>query len=1138
MDANEVSRIAADRLHRQAVAVGHDPCDPYRFVSAEAARRNLVVERLPRGDVRLHGGLALYDPDALLILHEATGDEFTDAFLVAHEIGHAELGGEHQFSATAGADPLRSSDAVPVGVDRVVDYNRKERREVQMDLFAREFLLPRSWLRRLHLEEGATATAISQKSKAPFGVVAQQLFDALLLPAVAPAPERAVAAKPLNPDQLQAVRHREKPYLLEAGPGTGKTQTLVARVHDLLADQIAPENILVLTFSNRAAGELSERITQKTPEASTRMWIGTFHAFGLDLVRRFHDRLGLPVEPRLIDRTDAIELLENDYPRLDLVHFKNLWDPAQPLNLILNAISRANDEVVDSAQYLELSERMLKSAATSEQKSAAQKSIEVGKVFAAYERLKLENGCVDFGDLVSMPVRLCEASPEIREHLTALYHHVLVDEFQDVNRSSIRLLKAITRDGTDLWAVGDAKQSIYRFRGASSFNMRRFGGDDFPGGARGRLTVNYRSVPEVRDAFLRFAADMRVVDGADVALQTDRTATAQFPEYRAVDTDDQEIAAVAEAIEELRAAGHDYRHQAILCSGNERLARMAQGLEQLKVPVLYLGILFERSEIKDLLCLLSIIVDRRAMGLLRVAAMDQFQVDLADVDRVLAFLKDSGEAPLQWTGKLESIKGLTPDGIAGLKRIAQLVQDFPINADPWTVVAAILLDRTRVVADIATQTDVVVRSRGIAIWQFMNFLRAQPVAKGLPIARVLERIRRLVLHADDRELRQLPASAQGIDAVRLMTMHGSKGLEFEVVHIPGLTAASLPRSPAASLARTIVPPDGMIEGATGSAADASKEAILDEQECLFFVALSRARDRLLLYSPTKSANGNARPCSPFIDRLSGTVRLRRTAPAQSIPPAAGEAPLPIELEGPFSFTDYQLALYERCPRRFLYTHVLDIGGRRSETAFMKLHVAVQEVVDLLTQRSGAMPSFDEIEQHLAEVWETRGPVDHGYADEYKRIARQLIRFFIDSGAAMKPLASPQLRFPIAGGEIVIEPDQVLADTAGQVHMRRVRTGHKPFKDEENLAAAAFRIAASAHTPGCTVQLVYLSDASVTPVKMTERVLKNRAESIAAKLAAVKGGYFPLNESMTCPRCPAYFVCGRVPAGALIKKISA
>jgi Zn-dependent peptidase ImmA (M78 family) len=229
--------------------------EPYAFACAEAKRRNLAVEKVPQGDIRLHGGRALYDPDALLILHEDAGEDFANSFLVAHEVGHVEFGGQEEFSSTTSADPLRSSEVAPVGVDRVVDYSRRGRREVQMDLFAREFLLPRSWMRRLHLDDKATASEIAARCKAPFAVVAQQLLDALLLPSVVLAPPKRAAVKLLNSDQKKAVEHRGKPYLLEAGPGTGKTQTLVARVTDLLASGVSAGRMLVLTFSNKAAGE-------------------------------------------------------------------------------------------------------------------------------------------------------------------------------------------------------------------------------------------------------------------------------------------------------------------------------------------------------------------------------------------------------------------------------------------------------------------------------------------------------------------------------------------------------------------------------------------------------------------------------------------------------------------------------------------------------------------------------------------------------------------------------------------------------------------------------------------------------------------------------------------------------------------
>lgn len=141
MDTIEVSRQRAEQLHNALATSGVCPTQPHVFALAEARRRNIEVERVPKGDVRLHGARALYDPDALLILHEDVGDDFVHAFLIAHEIGHVECGGEDEYSTTENADPLRTAEAAPVGVDRVVDYSRRERQEVQMDLFAREFLL-------------------------------------------------------------------------------------------------------------------------------------------------------------------------------------------------------------------------------------------------------------------------------------------------------------------------------------------------------------------------------------------------------------------------------------------------------------------------------------------------------------------------------------------------------------------------------------------------------------------------------------------------------------------------------------------------------------------------------------------------------------------------------------------------------------------------------------------------------------------------------------------------------------------------------------------------------------------------------------------------------------------------------------
>lgn len=1134
MDAVELARQTAERLHLEAVSRGADPWKPYEFAKAEAKRRTIAVEKLPKDDVRLRGALALWDPDALTVLHEDAGDDFANAFLVSHELGHIELGGSAEESVSLSADPSRPAEAAPVGVDRVIDYGRRERREVQMDLFGREFLLPRSVARRLHVEQGMTASAIASRLGAPFEVVAQQLLEALLLPAVT-LDERPREEKPLNDDQKKAAEHWGAPFVLEAGPGTGKTQTLVARVEWLLDVKNVPaDEILVLTFSNKAAGELADRIAAKRPRAAAAMWVGTFHSFGLDIIRRYYDRLGLPPNPRMMDRTEAIDLLSDGFPRLGLTHYQNLWDPSFEISEILAAISRAKDEVVGPAQYTRLAGDMLAVASTADQIAMAEKCQEVAKVYAFYETLKSERKCLDFGDLVSRPVELVESDTEALQYLRGRHRHVLVDEFQDVNRASVRLLKAIAGDGDNLWVVGDAKQSIYRFRGASSVNVARFGKEDFAGGKRGRLRINYRSTGEIVDTFVEFARrDMIAAAGDEVDLEPDRRRSGAKPQYRAVELAPDEIAAVAEAIAENKAAGIAYRDQAVLCTGNERLGRFVAGLESLGLPVLYLGSLFERDEIQELLSLLSMLTDRRAMGLVRIATMAPFRLNLSEVAAVIRHLKEAEEQPVEWLGAIAGIADLSQDARRSLARLRDALQGFDSRSAPWPVLAAFLLDRTKIAAEISSSEGVSDRARGVAIWQFMNFVRSQPSGPGLPARRLLDRIRRLVLLSDERDLRELPAAAQGIDAVRLMTIHGSKGLEFRAVHIPGMNADTLPRSP--NHVRACPPPDGMVEGVDGTGIEVLKAGHVEEQECLFFVALSRARDRLLLYSPTRTANGRTRARSPFVDRLSDKVEHGSVRPRSSLPIPADDIPVPIGFPAGIRLTDHKLGLYERCPRRFLYTHVLEVGGRRTETPFMRMHGAVRAVVDWLIESASA-PSPVEVNNRLAEAWDEKGLDDQGYSGDFERIARQLTGYFLECRSGYGRLPATEMRLIVTGGEIVVTPDEVLSARNGRTHVRSVRTGHAGSKDLESVPTAVFALAAEGAFPGCTVELVHLSDAAVNAVSMKPRMLANRREAAVGVFEKIRAGRFPRKESTrTCPRCPAFFICGPIPGGPLEKE---
>lgn len=1127
MDAIELARQLAAQLHTDAIARGMSFWNAYEFVVSEAAHHGYDVETTLSGAAVLDGGKAKLLPSEELILHEKKGTLFEQALLVAHEIGHAKLGDAEDDTSAQNIDFARASEPSPVGEERVVDYGRKQRREIQMDLFAREFLLPRFMVRRLHIDDGLSANEIAKRLDAPFDVVAQQLFDALLLPPIELASNEEKLEPPLNDCQKEAATHRGVAYLLGAGPGTGKTQTLVARVKGLLDEGVDPRRILLLTFSNKAAAEMAERIARTRPLEAASLWVGTFHAFGLDVIRRFYVELGMLKDPWMLDRTEAVALLEDEFPRFGLIHYQNLYDPTQVISDLISAISRAKDEVIGPEEYAQLGREMLNSATSLDEREAAEKVLEVARVYGAYEALKREKNCIDFGDLVWLPVKLLEENTDIREHFAALYDHVLVDEYQDVNRSSVRLLTALNGKGENLWVVGDAKQSIYRFRGASSFNVSRFGVTDFPTGRKGRLKANYRSLKPIVDAYSKFAEGMRA-GGTESALDTTRRELGEPPELLISGDAEQQTVVLADNIESMVAGGCRYRDQAVLCTGNDKLSDLGQDLERLGVPVLFLGSLFERPEVKDLLSLLSLLADARAMGLVRIACLPQFAMSLADVSAVLTQLRNNQSSPTAFLCEPDSILGLSSQGNAALRQLQNVLDGFSADSQPWQVLARVLLDRTRMAAEISLASTVSGRSRGIAIWQFMNFIRSQPPGAGLPIARLLDRIRRLLRLGDDRDLRQLPAAAQGIDAVRLMTIHGAKGLEFDIVHVPGLNQDTLPgnrRAPPAC-----PPPEGMIEGASESTANALQTAQDEERECLFYVAQSRARNGLFLYAVDKNSAGRTRKLSDFLDRMGTHLSRRYVTSTRSLPPSQASADIPMSLTGGLRFDAHHVELYERCPRRFFYTYMLQTGGRRKMTPFMQMHEAVRTVCKGIVSGENIVAS-DDLEARVSEALASETLADHGYYEHYRTFAFAMIRYFESIRDGYTPEEPTVLRVAFGDEEIIVMPDDVLIGPDGRRTLRRVTTGHGRKDEEKEVSAAAFVLAAAEVFPEARVELVSLADQQKFIVSLKPNELKTRERKLSEYLTEIRAGHFPLKaSSRTCTGCPVFFICGPVPTG--------
>jgi DNA helicase-2/ATP-dependent DNA helicase PcrA len=1008
---------------------------------------------------------------------------------------------------------------------------------LQANVFAREFLFPRSLARRTFVTEGLSVSAIATQLDLPLPLVRQQILDVILLPP----PEESSAALPSSPSrpdpaQDRAAAHRGSPFQLQAGPGTGKTRTLVKRILSLLDEGIDPASILVLTFSNRAAGELAERVTAAAPEKAPKIWIGTFHAFGLDLVRRYYEQLELPPDPALFDRSDAIAVLEEILPTLPLVHYRNLWDPALILKEVLSAISRAKDELVDDKGYRALAKAMRDAATDEDSIKAAEKSLEVAAIYERYEKAKTDHRAVDFGDIIMRPTLLLEGDKALQTAVQLRHRHVLVDEYQDVNRASVRLVKAIAGDGKRLWVVGDARQSIYRFRGASSANMAGFK-TEFPTAEADQLGISYRSTQQIIDTFIAFARVMGASKGMlPLDLTAERGRGPELTDLRRFNQDEDEEEGIAAAIRELESKGVRLRDQAVLCRGNRRLNEIAAALEARNIPVLHLGSLFERDEVRDLLALMSLAVDPFGDALVRVGALPRYNIPLQDVHAALVRLRDAPGSALDRLDTLPDLPGLSPEGAAGFRLLAKDLQGLPPQSQPWDFLTLYLLDRTDVGRVMASAKTVMARMRNVAVWQFLNFLREHsPVGFGIPIYRALDRVRQLVLLAEERDLRQVPAPALHMEAVRLMTVHSSKGLEFEAVHVPGLATRGFPLS---YHRQRCPPPVGLISGSEDlTVSDEAKRSHNMEEECLFFVAVSRAKTYLRFYQSCFYPNGNKRSSSELLAKVpSQLVHETTSPPIVKLPPDAPRL-MPIKVTHPpdWILSDRRLELYQKCPRRFFYTHVLGLGAARKASAFSRTHDCLYDLIRWMSEaRLDGEPEIAESEAAFEAIWRERGPKDHAFAGDYRRLASRLVGALVRSGAGRRFRKSEPLAIDFPNGRVIVEPNELAQMIDGTVVLRRVRTGYRTQDEYDGLEYTLYHLAGAAHFGrGYVVEALHLTDETMEAVQITAKKLGNRQDETDTMLAGIKNGTFPTKiNPVTCPRCPHFFICPAAPKGPL------
>ena len=871
----------------------------------------------------------------------------------------------------------------------------------------------------------------------------------------------------LNKQQLEAVRHAEGPLLIVAGAGTGKTTVITRRMAYLIEQKLAkPDEILALTFTEKAAGEMQERLDILMPLGYYDSWVSTFHSFCERILKIHALDIGIPNDFKILSETDQWVFVYKNFEKFDLDYYRPLGNPNRFIDSLLSHFSRCKDEMITPTDYLNYarsqklagdspeglkprgSKSKIQSAAQqkkpalkdSSEPSEAARLEEIANAYHLYQKLLLDNNFLDFGDLIAYTLELFKKRPNVLKHYQTKFKFVMVDEFQDTNFSQYQLVKMLTASGEqgNLAVVGDDDQSIYKFRGASVSNILKFR-EDFPEAKEITLVENYRSCQNILDLAYKFVQGNNP-NRLEIKLKIDKRLKANCdpnPESPLKTTDgiievlegrdlNEELHLVVQKILSLKTTQPplplrkgggtqptSWNDFAILIRANSAADEIIPVLDSAGIPYTFFANrgLYKKPIIVDILSYIRLLDNAwDSQSLYRVLTLPKFYLSHQELSSLLEYAHKKTLSLYEALEPAQTLPAISEEGKKKIKRLHELLRKH--SEDSKRLTAAEML--VQIVLDIGLEaklneeTLANAQSREHLDQFYKKIENFEKQSQHKDLHSFLASLDLELLAGNEGEIKFDPET--GPESIKILTVHAAKGLEFKYVFVVNLVEQ---RFPTRQKGEGIEIPKDLIKDILPEG-----DFHLQEERRLFYVALTRAKDGLFL-SWAKDYGGKTlkRP-SPFLVESGLAEQNKEKKPTGQVifsKPAGKNQLVYQRLPIKFSYSD--LNTFDLCPLQYKYECYLKLPSKGSfrisfgitvHNALEKFYKIYKNNLELPTDLFGhtpkehPLPEFEDLAQIYSESWIDDWYENKAEKEKYRKEGLKMLKIFYEDLKENRP----------------------------------------------------------------------------------------------------------------------------------------